>query len=151
MLAVLKAFSAMARAYCSMRLTKAAWSEFVDDLERKKAISVLTVGELGAAQRDPSLHRLRGCDILQLGPRFLLAEVPAHHSFVERHRRIAMIAGPHRRRAETLRPTDRRTSTAADHRRPPQGAFNGAASRRSNAAAAYASYATMQRLRDVIG
>jgi hypothetical protein len=40
MLAVLKAFAAMAGAYCSMRVGKAAWAEFVDDLERKKAISV---------------------------------------------------------------------------------------------------------------
>jgi hypothetical protein len=37
MLAVLKAFAAMAGAFCSMRVGKGAWSEFVDDLERKKA------------------------------------------------------------------------------------------------------------------
>jgi hypothetical protein len=40
MLVVLKAFAAMAGAYCSLRVGKAAWTAFVDDLERKKAISV---------------------------------------------------------------------------------------------------------------
>jgi hypothetical protein len=40
MLAVLRAFAAMAGAYCSLRVGKAAWSDFVDDLDRKKAISV---------------------------------------------------------------------------------------------------------------
>lgn len=39
-LVVLKAFAAMAGAYCSLRMGKARWAEFVDDLERKKAISV---------------------------------------------------------------------------------------------------------------
>jgi hypothetical protein len=115
MLAVLKAFSAMARAYCSMRVTKAAWSEFVDDLERKKAISVLTVGNLvprSAIHRCIVCVAATFCNWAALPPRggtCLLEEVPAHHSFVERHRRIAKIAGPHRRRAETFMPTDRRT------------------------------------------
>jgi hypothetical protein len=40
LLAVLKAFAAMAGAYCSLRVGRTAWEEFVDDLERKKAISV---------------------------------------------------------------------------------------------------------------
>jgi hypothetical protein len=40
LLVVLKAFAAMAGAYCSLRIGKVAWTEFVDDLERKKAISV---------------------------------------------------------------------------------------------------------------
>jgi hypothetical protein len=40
MLAVLQAFAAMAGAYCSLRVGKPAWKEFVDDIERKKAISV---------------------------------------------------------------------------------------------------------------
>ncbi len=40
MLAVLQAFAAMAGAYCSLRVGKAAWTDFVDDLDRKKAISV---------------------------------------------------------------------------------------------------------------
>jgi len=40
LLAVLRAFAAMAGAYCSLRVGKGAWAEFVDDLERKKAISV---------------------------------------------------------------------------------------------------------------
>jgi hypothetical protein len=40
LLAVLKAFAAMAGAYCSLRVGKGAWSDFVDDLDRKKAISV---------------------------------------------------------------------------------------------------------------
>lgn len=40
LLLVLKAFAAMAGAYCSLRVGRAAWTEFVDDLERKKAISI---------------------------------------------------------------------------------------------------------------
>ncbi len=40
LLTVLEVFAAMAGAFCSMRLGKAAWTEFVDDLDRKKAISV---------------------------------------------------------------------------------------------------------------
>jgi len=40
MLVVLKAFAAMAGAFCSMRVGKVSWTEFIDDLERKKAISV---------------------------------------------------------------------------------------------------------------
>jgi hypothetical protein len=40
MLLVLKAFGAMAGAFCSLRVGKAIWAEFVDDLDRKKAISV---------------------------------------------------------------------------------------------------------------
>lgn len=40
MLVVLMAFAAMAGAYCSLRVGKAAWTDFVDDLERKKAISI---------------------------------------------------------------------------------------------------------------
>jgi hypothetical protein len=36
----LKAFAAMAGAYCSLRVGKLAWKEFVDDLDRKKAISI---------------------------------------------------------------------------------------------------------------
>lgn len=40
LLVVLKAFAAMAGAYCSLRMGKVAWTEFVDDLEHKKAISV---------------------------------------------------------------------------------------------------------------
>jgi hypothetical protein len=40
MLVVLKAFAAMAAAFCSMRVGKVSWTEFIDDLERKKAISV---------------------------------------------------------------------------------------------------------------
>ncbi len=40
LLAVLQAFAAMSCAYCSMRVGKSAWKEFVDDVERKKAISV---------------------------------------------------------------------------------------------------------------
>jgi hypothetical protein len=40
LLAVLKAFAAMAGAYCSLRVGKGAWSDFVDELGRKKAISV---------------------------------------------------------------------------------------------------------------
>jgi hypothetical protein len=40
LLIVLKAFAAMAGAFCSMRVGKGAWTEFVDDLDRKKAISV---------------------------------------------------------------------------------------------------------------
>jgi hypothetical protein len=40
LLTVLKAFAAMAGAYCSLRVGKAAWADFVDDLDRKKAISV---------------------------------------------------------------------------------------------------------------
>lgn len=42
MLAVLQAFAAMSGAYCSMRVGKLAWIEFVDDIEQKKAISVST-------------------------------------------------------------------------------------------------------------
>jgi hypothetical protein len=42
MLTVLKAFAAMAGAYCSLRMGKTAWTEFVDDLDRKKAISIST-------------------------------------------------------------------------------------------------------------
>ena len=38
-LTVSQAFAAMACAYCSMRLGKQAWKEFVDDIERKRAIS----------------------------------------------------------------------------------------------------------------
>lgn len=38
--AVLQAFAAMAGAYCSLRVGKAAWMDFVDDLDRKKAMSV---------------------------------------------------------------------------------------------------------------
>lgn len=37
---VLTGFTAMAGAFCSMRMGKAAWTDFVDDLDRKKAISV---------------------------------------------------------------------------------------------------------------
>lgn len=40
LLIVLNAFAAMAGAYCSLRMGKAAWADFVDDLDRKKAISV---------------------------------------------------------------------------------------------------------------
>jgi hypothetical protein len=40
MLVVLKAFAAMAGAYCSLRVGKAVWTDFVDDLDRKEAISV---------------------------------------------------------------------------------------------------------------
>jgi hypothetical protein len=40
MLVVLRAFAAMAGAYCSLRVGKLAWKEFVHDLDRKKAISV---------------------------------------------------------------------------------------------------------------
>jgi hypothetical protein len=40
MLVVLKAFAAMAGAFCSMRVGKVGWMEFVDDLESKKAISI---------------------------------------------------------------------------------------------------------------
>jgi hypothetical protein len=40
MLVVLKAFAAMAGAYCSLRVGKSAWTDFVDDLDRKKAISL---------------------------------------------------------------------------------------------------------------
>ena len=40
MLVVLKAFAAMAGAFCSMRIGKVAWTEFIDDLDGKKAISV---------------------------------------------------------------------------------------------------------------
>jgi hypothetical protein len=40
LLVVLKAFAATAGAYCSLRVGKVAWTEFVDDLDRKKAISV---------------------------------------------------------------------------------------------------------------
>lgn len=40
LLVVLVGFSAMAGGYCSARVGKAAWSDFVDDLDRKKAISV---------------------------------------------------------------------------------------------------------------
>lgn len=40
LLTVSKAFAAMAAAYCSLRVGKAAWSNFVDDLDRKKAISI---------------------------------------------------------------------------------------------------------------
>jgi hypothetical protein len=40
LLVVLKAFAVMAGAYCSLRVGEAAWTEFVDDLERKKAISI---------------------------------------------------------------------------------------------------------------
>jgi hypothetical protein len=39
-LAVLKAFAAMAGGFCSMRVGKAAWSDFTHDLDRKRAISV---------------------------------------------------------------------------------------------------------------
>jgi hypothetical protein len=37
---VLTGFAAMAGAFCSMRMGRAAWTDFVDDLDRKKAISV---------------------------------------------------------------------------------------------------------------
>ena len=40
MLTVLKAFAAMAGAYCSLRMGKTAWTDFV--LDRKKAISIST-------------------------------------------------------------------------------------------------------------
>jgi hypothetical protein len=40
LLTALNAFAAMAGAYCSLRVGKAAWIDFVDDLDRKKAISV---------------------------------------------------------------------------------------------------------------
>jgi hypothetical protein len=40
LLTVLKAFAAMAGAYCSLRIGKVAWTDFIDDLDRKKAISV---------------------------------------------------------------------------------------------------------------
>jgi hypothetical protein len=40
LLGVLKAFAAMAGAYGSLRVGKSAWMEFVEDLEREKAISV---------------------------------------------------------------------------------------------------------------
>lgn len=40
LLHVLKGFSAMAGAYCSLRVGKTAWTEFVDDVDRKKAISI---------------------------------------------------------------------------------------------------------------
>ena len=40
LLVVLKAFAAMAGAYCSLRVGKVAWTEFIGDLDRKKAISV---------------------------------------------------------------------------------------------------------------
>jgi len=40
LLIVLKAFAAIAGAFCSMRVGKVSWLEFVDDLERRKAISV---------------------------------------------------------------------------------------------------------------
>jgi hypothetical protein len=39
-LAVLKAFAAMARGFCSMRVGKAAWNDFTHDLDRKRSISV---------------------------------------------------------------------------------------------------------------
>jgi hypothetical protein len=39
-LVVLKAFAAMAGGYCSMRMGRTRWNEFVDDLDRKKAISI---------------------------------------------------------------------------------------------------------------
>jgi hypothetical protein len=37
---VLTGFATMAGAFCSMRMGRAAWTDFVDDLDRKKAISV---------------------------------------------------------------------------------------------------------------
>ena len=40
MIVVLKAFAAMAGGYCSLRVGKVAWSDFVNDLDGKKAISV---------------------------------------------------------------------------------------------------------------
>jgi hypothetical protein len=40
MLVVLTAFAAMAGGFCSMRVGKSAWSDFIDDLDRKRAISV---------------------------------------------------------------------------------------------------------------
>lgn len=40
MLVVLKGFAAMSGAYCSSRMGKIAWMDFVDDLHRKKAISI---------------------------------------------------------------------------------------------------------------
>lgn len=39
-LAVLKAFAAMAGGFCSMRVGKPAWRDFIDDLDLKRAISV---------------------------------------------------------------------------------------------------------------
>lgn len=40
LLTVSKAFASMAGGYCSMRIGKTAWADFVDDLDRKKAISL---------------------------------------------------------------------------------------------------------------
>ena len=40
MLVVLRSFAAVAGGFCSTRIGKAAWSDFIDDLDRKKAISV---------------------------------------------------------------------------------------------------------------
>lgn len=40
LLTVLQAFAAMSAGYCSLRVGMAAWQEFVDDLDRKKAFSV---------------------------------------------------------------------------------------------------------------
>jgi hypothetical protein len=40
LLIVLNAFAAMAAAFCSMKVGRGPWSEFVDDLDRKKAISI---------------------------------------------------------------------------------------------------------------
>jgi hypothetical protein len=40
MLAVLTAFATMAGGFCSTRVGKSAWSDFIDDLDRKRAISV---------------------------------------------------------------------------------------------------------------
>jgi hypothetical protein len=40
MVVILTAFAAMAGAFCSMRVGKVRWTEFIDDLEHKKAISV---------------------------------------------------------------------------------------------------------------
>jgi hypothetical protein len=37
---VLTGFATMAGAFSSMRIGRAAWTDFVDDLDRKKAISV---------------------------------------------------------------------------------------------------------------
>jgi hypothetical protein len=40
MLIVLRGFAAMAGGYCSIRVGKTKWSDFIDDLDRKRAISV---------------------------------------------------------------------------------------------------------------
>lgn len=40
LLAVLVAFTTMAGGFCSMRVGKSAWNDFIDDLDQKRAISV---------------------------------------------------------------------------------------------------------------